>query len=249
MSRPQAPGDSEEIRRIRDVYDYLENSEDEQAKWHLSNPGRVLMQKERRSVVEGILRQAGRLPGPETQILDVGCGRGAELSAMKDLGARETNLWGIDLLTHRVEKAGVLLPAAHLQTGSAEHIDAPTGAFDLVMLFTVMSSIRDEPMRRRIVGEITRVLKPRTADSTGGAVLWYDMRLPNPWNRHNLPLSRQDVARLFRGFDLELQSTTLLPPLARRLGRASDLMYPLLASMPALRSHLCGLLFPPSVSR
>jgi len=38
---------------------------------------------------------------------------------------------------------------------------------------------------------------------------------------------------------------TLLPPLARRLGPATPLAYPVLAALPPLRSHLIGLLRKP----
>lgn len=236
--------DSDEVRRIRDVYAYLEGSEHQQAKWDRTNPGRVLMQAERRALMQTVLADHGRLPGADTRLIDVGCGRGAELVFMRELGARESNLWGIDLLEHRVEQARGVLPRAHLLTGSAERIDAPSGSFDLVLLFTVMSSIRDESMRQGVAREVVRVLKPPSAGSPGGAILWYDMRLPNPWNRHNLPLAYRDIAALFPAFKLELRSTTLLPPLARRLGRSSRLLYSTLSSIPFLRSHWCGLLLP-----
>src|SRR5690606_16237729 len=101
--------------------------------------------------------------------------------------------------------------------------------------FTVFSSIPDPSIRRNLADEIRRVLRP------GGAVLWYDMRLPSP-NRSVRPLGRSDVAELFPGMAVRLESTTVLPPLARRLGDQDRRLYPLLRTLPPLRSHLFGVI-------
>ena len=42
------------------------------------------------------------------------------------------------------------------------------------------------------------------------------------------------------GWEIELRSSTVIPPIARRLGRTTPVMYPVLHAIPPLRSHLIG---------
>src|SRR5262249_49418911 len=129
--------------------------------------------------------------------------------------------------------------------GNAEQLDFPDGSVDLVVLYTVFSSILDETMARNVADEARRVLRaPDPASGRPrGAALWYDVRYANPSNPHTRAMTRQRSPALFPGFRLHLRSITLLPPVARRLGPLTPALYPLLASAPPLRSHYLGLLF------
>jgi hypothetical protein len=80
---------------------------------------------------------------------------------------------------------------------------------------------------------------------TGGAVLWYDFFLPNPYNKATRPVGAGALRRYFPGFRHVLGTLTLLPPLARRLGPLTSVLYPVLGKVPALRSHHFGLLVKP----
>jgi len=52
----------------------------------------------------------------------------------------------------------------------------------------------------------------------------------------------------FAGYEVQLRSLTLLPPLARRLGPWTEALYPLLGLCPWLRTHLVGLLIKPGLT-
>ena len=91
-------------------------------------------------------------------------------------------------------------------------------------------------MTNRIAGNVSRLL------TEAGRILWYDVRYSNPRNPNVHAMTRSSIASLFPGFALQLRSMTLLPPLARRIGSAAPLLYPVLATVPALRTHLGGLL-------
>ena len=129
--------------------------------------------------------------------------------------------------------------AASFCRANAEQLGFPDGAFDLVLLFTVFTSILDDRMARSVAREVERVLKP------GGAVVWYDFRYDNPWNPNVRGMTKATIRSLFADFELKLQMVTLLPPLARRLGRATSILYPVLAAVPLLRTHYLGLLVKP----
>jgi hypothetical protein len=53
------------------------------------------------------------------------------------------------------------------------------------------------------------------------------------------------ISELSPSFELKLQLIYLVPPVARHLGRFTEWTYPMLVSIPVLRSHYFGLLYPP----
>lgn len=140
---------------------------------------------------------------------------------------------GVDLLFDRLVHAR--RSGWDVAQADGRRLPFPDATFDVVVTFTVFSSILDPTSRAELAAEIRRVLAP------GGAVLWYDMRFPSP-NRSVRPLSREQVAGLFPGMRADLTSATLLPPLARRLSEADHHLYPWLSRLPALRSHLFGVI-------
>jgi len=170
------------------------------------------------------------------RVLDAGCGYGSLLNLFHEQGAAADKLFGIDLLPNRIRTARQQYPSITFREGNAEELDFPDDWFDLVTVFTVFSSILDNRMAANVALEITRVLAP------GGVIIWYDMRYPNPWNRNVRPMTKARIRDLFPTFKLELESLTLLPPVARRLGSGSNTTYPLLARASILRSHYIGLL-------
>ena len=224
-----------EIERIREVYAHYDNTLREQRKREAHNPGNVHLVRERERRLATLLKQ---LPFPlsSCRVLDVGCGRGDLLCWFRSQGVPVENLYGVDLLPDRIEKARQLLPGATFQCANAEELEFPPETFDLVACSTVFSSIIDETMATQVAGNMARVLRRR------GAILWYDFRYPNPANHNTKPMREKDILHLFPGFEAGLETISLLPPLARRLGFITGMLYPVLALFPPLRTHLIGLL-------
>lgn len=225
--------------RIRRVYaDYRSGGAG--SRWSQDNPGYRRLVEERRAVQAEVLAAAGMRTLAERRVLDVGCGGGAELAALVKWGADPKRLFGVDLLPDRVQAARASFPEIDFRTGNAEHLDYPDGAFDLVMCFTVISSILDRQMAAQVAGEMARVTRP------GGGVLWYDLRYSNPANPNVVGVPARRLRELFPRFDLKVRAISLLPPIARRLGPATPVLYPLLSALPPFRSHLIGFLRAPS---
>ena len=105
-----------------------------------------------------------------------------------------------------------------------------------ISAITIFSSILDRGMADNVASEIVRVMRP------GGALLWYDVRYDSVSNASVKGVGHARIRNLFPALHGSLRSVTLLPPLARRLGPATGVLYPTLASLPPLRSHLVGLL-------
>ena len=228
-----------EVERLKLVYqDYGERGWG-QTKWSVTNRGNQAIQQERERKLELLLQRAGFFPLGQRRILDVGCGTGETLARFEAWGARRDNLFGVDLLADRIRNAKESFPEMTFQEANAEALPFANGYFDLVTVFTVFTSILDPQMARNVSREIHRVLR------SGGAVVWYDFRMNNPFNPHVRGISRKGIRNLFPEFRSRLVSITLIPPLARRWGFLTDLLYPCFAMLPFLRSHYLGLLVKP----
>jgi ubiquinone/menaquinone biosynthesis C-methylase UbiE len=236
------PKESHSVRetdRIADVYRAYDASVEVQARRDPLNRGNIRIAKERFRGITGLLGACGLLPLTGKRILDVGCGSGSVLASLVGLGAEARDLYGIDLLADRVETAHRMWPGMTFRCGNAERLDFPDNSFDLVLLFTVFSSIASDDVAHKVAGEVTRILR------TGGALLWYDMRYSNPQNPHIRGITRRHLRAFFPDWSTALRSMTLLPPLARRLGPLTAALYPVLAAIPPLRTHYLGVLVKP----
>jgi glycosyltransferase involved in cell wall biosynthesis/SAM-dependent methyltransferase len=190
--------------------------------WDAANPGNAAIRQE---LLERLLEGAAGAEG--LSILDVGCGSGWLL---RELAARGAEVVGVDALPDRVERARAAVPAARVEHADAAALPFADGAFDVVTLVTVLSSIPERERRVAVLRECARVVAP------GGAVLVYDTRRGNPRNRAT---SRFDPAELAEA-GLAVRSDaplTVLPPLARRLGLAAPRLYPVLARVRPLLTH------------
>ncbi len=234
------PGEeASELDRLREVYADYERSPEVRARWSSTNPGNQVILAERAQAMRKLLSDYGFWPLDGLRILDVGCGTGGTLAQLQSWGARASNLIGIDIFQDYVDLARSQNPDIRFVSGDAAAMPFGAASFDLVVVFTVFSSILDDQFGARVASEIARVLRP------GGAVLWYDFRVHNPRNPHVRGVRRREIEALFPEFRRRLRLITLLPPLARRLGPLAPRLYPALRAVPVLRTHHIGLLVKP----
>jgi SAM-dependent methyltransferase len=151
---------------------------------------------------------------------------------MISLGAIPDNLYGIDLLPQRIERAQQNNAGLKFYCMDAAQTEFRSEMFDIILIFAVFSSVFADDVCCAIGREVTRLLRH------GGAAVWYDIRYGNPWNKNVRPISLADIRRYFPTLRINLRSLTLLPPIARRLPSA----YRVLNKLHILRSHWFGLL-------
>jgi ubiquinone/menaquinone biosynthesis C-methylase UbiE len=173
------------------------------------------------------------------RILDVGCGDGDLLASLVEGGADPKNCLGLDLMPERVTAAQSRLPEATFMEGNAACIPLEAASGDVVVLSMLISSVLSDSMAAKICRECKRVL------ARGGVIAWFDSRFPNPANSDVRAVGKRTLRRLFPEFRLDLDSITVVPPLARALGGRTSSLYPALARVPFLRARYAGLLFPP----
>jgi ubiquinone/menaquinone biosynthesis C-methylase UbiE len=225
-----------EVARLRHVYGTVRTGAVVTRSSSGDDPGNRAIVRERDRCVHRLLVQHGDLPLRDGHVLEVGCGHGEVLGSLVALGAPPGQLHGVDLLPDRIDEARRRRPAIDWRVGNAERLDFPDGRFALVLAFTVFSSILDPRMARNVAREMRRLLAP------GGAVLWYDLRVPNPWNPDVRPIDRAALAALFPDLAPTLRSVTVIPGVARRLGRVVPSAYRFLAGWTPLQTHWLGLL-------
>ena len=206
---------------------------DRYAPWQ---PAEAFMVAGRRRLATDMLRRAGVFPGVETPCLEIGYGRLGWLGDLIAWGVRESRLAGIELDPARAAEARERLPAADLRIGDARDLPWTDGAFRLIIVSTVFTSVLDDDQRRRLAAEIARVLSP------GGGLLWYDFRTDNPRNPNVRGIGRRELRALFSELTGEVRSATLAPPLTRLIAPRSHWLATTLETLPFLRTHLVAVL-------
>lgn len=217
-----------ESERIASTYRRYSSRRKRRA-WAADNPGnRAIRAELRKRVIE---LASAELTG-EGGILDVGCGGGYWLRELSTAGVSGSRLHGVDLIEDRIERARSSLPEADLRVADARRLPFPDASFRLVLMFTVLSSLPDQDAAREACEESLRVLEPN------GRMLVYEPRIPNPLNRSNRLISAKLIDRAAsRDTQISSISLTVFPPLARRLGRMTALLYPRLSTLPPLHTH------------
>ena len=230
-SRPMS--ESERMARAQLSTDYQRIMSDEYSgRWTSSNPGNHEILLERDAVLTALTTRV--LSARPLRVLDLGRGSLSILASSIQVDVRI----GIDLLMGRLIdlRARDTVPTVN---GDGAHLPFPDERFDVVVMSTMMTSVLSGDIRRSVACEVTRVLQP------GGAVLWYDMQMPNPKNSATRAIRRAELRGLFPSFTGDIRSLTVVPLVARRLGRLAPKAYAVLRLFPFMRSHIAACLLKP----
>ncbi len=185
---------------------------------------------ERNRALWAFLAELGAPPLPSLRALDVGCGAGGFLAALIERGAEPANLAGIELRPDLARLTSERAPGARVDVGDGRELPYAQASFDLVTMFTVLSSTRDADARAALVREAMRVLRP------GGWLVIYDFWW-NPLNRDARPVRLSELRRMLPGSKMRARRVTLAPPLVRALVLRAPGLCRSLERVPLLRSH------------
>lgn len=223
-----------EIRRIRAEYSRRHSELGDLYSW--SRPANRFLHTQIYRNAIAALESRSMFPLNGRRIADVGCGSGAWLLEFCQWGAEPCNLLGIDLDKGRIQQSRQRLPDADIVCGDAEHMPWPDSSVDMVCQLTMMTSILDDEVRRRVASEMLRVLK------LGGLILWYDTRVDNPRNPSVRGIEEREIQELFPHCSISLKSVTLAPPIARVVVPLSWMAGLILEKLPFLRTHYIGII-------
>jgi len=228
-SHPRLP--NADLARLRAEYAERERRVAESDRYSLFNPANLFLVQQRQRAVLGVLRRHGCYPLGRQRVLELGCGEGGVLLEFLNYGAEHGRLHGTELLQDRVRRARRRLPHVPLTCADGQSLPYAAGAFDLVIQYTVFSSVLDDEVRANLAREMLRVLR-----RPDGIILWYDFWL-NPTNQQTRGIRRAEVRRLFPDCRLTFVRTTLAPPLARWLVKVGWGICYVLERLVVLNSH------------
>ena len=172
----------------------------------------------RRAIVARLLGDA--LPDGAPQLLDIGCGTGANLPMLRKAVGKNGAVFGLDYSPLALDFAAQHLnvesaPNLHLFQGDALHLPARDNSFDAVTLLDVLEHLSDDT---RALSEIHRVLRP------GGVLVLSVPAYQHLWSGHDEALhhfrryEKAGLGKILRqnGFHIEKLSfaMSLMPPLA-----------------------------------
>ena len=120
--------------------------------------------------------------------------------------------------------------------GDASKLPYEDESMDIVMQYTVFTSILESKMKRDIAREMLRVLK------RDGMILWYDFHANNPANPNVRGVKKNEIYELFENCRIYLKRITLAPPVARAIAPFSIILCQILEKIPLLCTHYLGII-------
>lgn len=222
--------EARDITRLRAEYARRERrftGSDTYSPFNLAN---LFMIQQRQRAVLSLLRQNSFFPLDPYRVLELGCGQGNVLLEFLSCGVNPHNLYGVDLLPQRLHEAHARLPNLSLACSDGQTLPIPSNTFDLVLQYTVFTSVLDEVIKSHLAQEMLRVLK------SNGLILWYDFWL-NPTNPQTRGIRPAEIRHLFPGCRFQFQRLTLAPPITRRLVSVSWVLCVLLEKLQIFNSH------------
>lgn len=234
MQTPRSPDD---IARLRREYRARAERLADSDRYSLANPAHLFMVEQRQRDTLALFRAQGVTPLAGKHVLEVGCGSGGVLLEYLSAGADADQIHGTDLLLERLGVARTRLPPLPLTCSDARRLPYASGCFDVVLQYTVFSSILDDVIKGQIAREMRRVLRP------GGLIVWYDFWI-NPTNPQTKGIRPDEVQRLFSGCHCTFRRITLAPPITRRLVGISWIACAALEKLGLLNTHYLAAIRP-----
>lgn len=199
--------------------------------YSLFNPATLFIWQSRERAILSALRRYGYEPLGNRRILEVGCGNGGVLLEFLHYGATPQRLHGVELLSSRAIDAHRLLPHVALVNADGQYLPYEADYFDIVMQYTVFTSILDDSIKRNLAHEMLRVLH-----KSRGIILWYDFWL-NPTNPQTRGIRASEIRQLFPHCYFKYRRITLAPPIVRRLFNISHLFCQVLEGLLVFNTH------------
>lgn len=171
--------------------------------------GRYCIQSRENAVLDMLWRSGYNPLDTDKQIiLDAGCGTGQVMREFIRYGANPKNLHGIDLLQERIWVAKDNTPFVNLKCGNVAYMDYPENFFDVILCFTLFSSILNDKLREMTIERIKRFIKPN------GRIVFYDMN--ETFNNDYLKgISKEQLTKWFGG-------TMSYRPIITKLKKGTD---------------------------
>lgn len=162
-------------------------------------------------------------------VLDVGCGGGADLYQLIRIGCRVDKITGIDIQEERISEARRIYPTANFVVADAAEMTFVDSTFDVVFESTMFATLPDDNLSGKIAREMIRVCKP------GGFLILVDWKVPKFNDTSYKALTRARLHKLFNlGNQVVLRGVyhgALIPPVGRFLSSYCQPLYFLVSTV------------------
>jgi len=205
---------------------------------HFNQANLFTLQQRQRDTL-ALLRNHGFFLLENRSFLELGCGTGGVLLEFLAYGMSPAHLHGTDLIFDRLRHAQIWLSHLPITCSDGQSLPYADNSFDLILQYTVFSSVLVENVKVNIANEMLRVLSP------DGMILWYDFWF-NPTNPQTSGIRLQEIRKLFPDCRFDFHRVTLAPPISRRLIKISWLLCLLLEKLRLFNSHYLVAIHPTS---
>ncbi len=185
----------------------------------LLNPGLLFQHlANQRAICEALRPVASLCSIRNATVLDVGCGDGASLLHLMELGFSAQMMHGIDIRPSVIERGRRRFPACSMVVADACNIPYPDATFDLVIESTMfVQEVTKTTIRESIAREMARVTKP------GAFLLIVDWRYGT---RGYQAVTRRSLRSLYPCCDIVRSvGGALIPPVGRAVSRWCPSLY------------------------
>jgi len=224
-----------ETERIKKAYEKRDLSGKNKL-YSLFNPASLFINQQKEREILKSFSKLGISDLAQKKILDLGCGTGGVLRDFVRYGAMPENCFGIDLLPDRIDAAKKTSPNIDFRCGNGEELPYEDSFFNVILCFTVFTSIFNKVMKRNIAEEMLRVL------NADGIILWYDYHMNNPKNPDVRGVKKGEIQELFPGCNIHLKRITLAPPITRMVAPYSWIACYLLEKVKVFNTHYLGII-------
>jgi len=140
-------------------------------------------------------------------------------------------LYGIDILEDRIKIAKDISPNINFKCGDASNLPYEDKFFDIILQFTVFTSVLKKEMKKDIAKQMLRVLKKE------GIIIWYDFSYNNPRNPDVKGIKKKEIINLFPNCKFNFNRVTLAPPIVRFIAPRSWLLGYMFEKLSFLCTH------------
>jgi SAM-dependent methyltransferase len=114
-----------------------------EGRYSLWEPAYLYIHQERERAILRLLGRHGFRPLTDAKVLEIGCGTGAVLRDFLRFGVQPANAVGIDIDSDALAIARARNPGIDFRTADAAELPNSDESFDLVLAFTLFTSIPD----------------------------------------------------------------------------------------------------------
>jgi len=199
----------EEEQAISHVRQSYVHRGDDTLRYSSLKPFVLAQSAEKRRVLAKAVTEHLRRELSGSTILDIGCGDGRELSEFIWLGATPELLAGNDLQDDRLDAARKRLPASvRLEAGDIRRTSFETGTFDVVTLFVVLMTIKNEELRTAVLRHAYDLVKPE------GLLIVSEPIIPNPRNKDVIRIRQSELVLSLGVKPIMSRRMYLVPPVS-----------------------------------